>query len=288
MDLQQSLRYKRYIESLAWQVITMDGMNIFIKHIFLYGGLAKIQRPEKLPNTEKLIPLLKQHHINSVAIEPTADTDQDQLDQFIQSLSVHFRIHTSAFLPTKTLLIDLTPSEEQLFHSLTEAKRRAVRRAEKNNVLIEESHEIQSLISIKNTSAGFLGFITTHGVKELWSTFAPDHATILLAKKDVIARNEETKQSFKPIGGVLLLFHDDMAYYWIAGATREGKKLFAPTLLVWEAMLLAKKRGARQFDFVGVWDNRLPNDNTAWKGFTKFKEGFGGKELLYPIARLRK
>ena len=69
------------------------------------------------------------------------------------------------------------------------------------------------------------------------------------------------------------------------GATKEGKKLFAPPLLVWEALKVSKQRKMKRFDFVGVWDERLPRGNDSWKGFTKFKEGFGGNQVHYPIAR---
>ena len=91
-----------------------------------------------------------------------------------------------------------------------------------------------------------------------------------------------------PIGGILLLFWDHTSYYWLVGATKKGKKLFAPTLLVWEALKLSKKRGVKRFDFIGVWDERLPCQNTEWKGFSKFKEGFGGKEMYYPITSTRR
>ena len=59
--------------------------------------------------------------------------------------------------------------------------------------------------------------------------------------------------------------------------------MFAPTLLVWEALKLSKKHGAKQFDLVGVWDDRTPHKFHEWKGFTKFKEGFGGKIVYYSI-----
>ncbi|MBU1323407.1 peptidoglycan bridge formation glycyltransferase FemA/FemB family protein, partial [Patescibacteria group bacterium] len=56
--------------------------------------------------------------------------------------------------------------------------------------------------------------------------------------------------------------------------TQEGKIKFVPTLLVWEAIKLAKKLGCKRFDFEGIDDKR-------WPGFTRFKKSFGGIEIEY-------
>lgn len=279
MEIQQSPFYASYIKSLGWQVEKVDGSNLFIKRFPLYGGFAKLQRCPKLPKVDQLLPILKKYRVKQFAIEPDASVQQKVFDQWIYDTSDALRpirlIH-SPYLPTKTIRVDLTVSEEAIFQCFSEAKRRAVRRAIKNHITIQPSSHIEDLITIKNKSSGFLGFITTTGIDKLWPIFAPDHAAILLAHKS----------STQLIGGVLLLFWDEVAYYWIAGATREGKKLFAPTLLVWEALKLSKKHGMKTFDFVGVWDERLHRQNKEWLGFTKFKEGFGGKSLYYPIYTL--
>ncbi len=274
MELQQSPLYVQYIKTLGWQVLTIEGTHIFLRHIPIQGTIAKIQRPAMLPPLKKLIPILKEHNVRTVVAEAAAKQDPEQFRTWCESLQKQVKISTSPYIPTKTILIDLKPTEEEIFKRFTEAKRRAVRRAQKNNIIIKESTNIDDLIKIKNKSAGFLGFLTTFGIKKLWPIFGPKNGSILLAY---------TPQQ-KIIGGVLLLFWNSIAYYWIAGATREGKKLFAPTLLVWEAIKLSKKRGAKQFDFVGVWDERLPRQYDSWKGFTKFKEGFGGKTIYYPLV----
>lgn len=273
MEIQQSPLYAHYIKHLGWTVERVDESNLFIKRFPLVGGFAKLQRCVKLPDTSKLLSILAYHHVRRLAVEPDSSVDQKVFSQWVS----HLPISHSQYLPTKTIRIDLTVPEETLFKRFSEAKRRAVRRAQKNNLQIYESTNMNDLISIKNKSSGFLGFITTTGIDTLWPIFAPDHAAILLAR-----------WSNHVVAGVLLLFYDRLAYYWIAGATREGKKLFAPTLLVWEALKLSKQRGMKQFDFVGVWDERLPKQNREWLGFTKFKEGFGGNTLCYPIAMLRR
>ncbi len=272
MHLQQSSLYLQYIRALKWNIATIDGVHIFYKKFFLIGGIAKIQRPIKLPAVSKVIKLLNDVGIKKIAIEAEYTLDQKKFSAWCKQLRRHTKLIASPFIPTKTILIDLKASEEIIFQRFSEAKRRAVRRAAKNNVNIKESQNIRDLMAIKNKSGGFFGFIVTWGIDKLWPIFAPKNAAILLANdKDVV-------------GGVLLLFWKRTAYYWIAGATKKGKKLFAPTLLVWEALKLSKQRGATNFDFVGVWDERLPHFGGTWKGFTKFKEGFGGKEVYYPIA----
>lgn len=274
MEIQQSLFYAQYIQSLGWKVIRINGVNIFFRQLPFIGGLAKIQRCEKLPPSHILIPKLLSLGIKTIAIEPAHTIPLNDFQTTIDAWKKHFKIHTSPYISTKTILIDLKPKENEIFQKFSEAKRRAVRRAIKNGVIIKESKNISDLIRIKNKSAGFLGFITTHGIDKLWPIMIPHHATILLAYTP----------NNKIVGGILLLFWDKIAYYWVAGATKEAKKLFAPTLLVWEALKVSKKHGCALFDFVGVWDERMPKQYMDWKGFTKFKEGFGGTTRYYNLV----
>lgn len=264
MELQQSPLYAKYITALKWQIITVDGVRMFYKKIPFMGGLLKIQRPKTLPH----IPAID---VSTIAIEPVKNQNIAAYKKWVSAHEKKYRVVRSEYMPTKTILVDLTPAEDEIFRRFSEAKRRAVRKAQKNGVTVVESNNIKELIRIKNKSGGFLGFITTVGIDKFWNIFAPKHATILLAHAPHV------------VGGVLLVFWKNTAFYWIAGATREGKKLFAPTLLVWEALRIAKKRGAKQFDFLGVWDERKKHKHGEWKGFTRFKEGFGGKPFYYPI-----
>lgn len=277
MELQQSPLYAAYVKKLGWTIERIDSTNIFLKKIPFIGTFAKIQRIEQLPGVESVLTLFRKYHIKRTVLEAGPNVNEQEFKHWCNEISKHVTVISSPYIPTKTLLVDLTLSEEKIFQQFSEAKRRAVRRAQKNNVIVTESQNIQELITIKNRSAGLFGFITTHGVKQLWEVFSPEKATCVLAYT----------QDKKLIGGVLLIFWEDIAYYWIAGSIKQGKKLFAPTLLAYEAMKIAKKRNAKQFDFVGVWDERFPKENKEWLGFTKFKEGFGGKTLYYPTHKHR-
>jgi len=275
MEPQQSSLYGEYISRLGWDVLHLNGIQIFVRRLPLVGGIMKIHRPVRLPDTKKLISVIGTNNIRTLVVEPVFSQNQKQLNSWCRAMSLHVKINTSPYLPTKTIRVDLGEEEQTIFNNFTEAKRRAVRRAVRLGVQIRQSENIYDLIRIKNKSAGFFGFITTHGIDKMWDIFGTKYMSILLAQNNKL----------KIIGGVLLLYWDNIAYYWIAGATREGKKLYAPTLLAWEAMKSGKAHGCKQFDFVGVWDERIPRQNTEWHGFTKFKEGFGGTTLYYPLVQ---
>jgi len=273
MEIQQSPLYAAYIRSLGWKVETLDGIYVFIRPFAFIGGLAKIQRSIKLPTTAKLKPLLAKYGIRTLVVEPDSRVKQADFSRWCKDTGTYVRINKDPFIPTKTIRVRLTDAEPAMFARFTEAKQRAVRRSIKAGVIVSTSEDIQALITLKNKSAGFLGFITTAGVSKLWQILPLQHKSILIARS---GENEI-------IGAIFLLFWQKVAYYWIAGALPKGKKMFAPTLLVWEAMKIAKKQGMHWLDFVGVWDERTPNKNLEWKGFTKFKEGFGGETLYYPL-----
>lgn len=274
MELQQSSLYAKYIHSLGWIVDQIETDYIYIKKLPFISAIAKIQRVKKLPALTLLLPVLKKNHVGTLAIEPDSTISQKALATWLLKIPTDIKINTDYFLPTKTIRVNLKPSQDKIFHTFSEAKRRAVRRAIKNGVSIYESTDINTFIYTKSKAAGFLGSITTFGLDKLWPLFAPKNASILLA----------SAPSGKIVGGILLLYWNHLAYYWIAGATRDGKKLFAPTLLIWEAIRHAKEHKCTALDFVGVWDSRLPTLNRQWLGFTKFKEGFGGYEVTYPLS----
>ncbi len=276
MEIQQSSVYADYIRSLGWIVEKIDGTYIFIKPFPIIGGVAKIQRSSLLPHRTRLLRILKKYRVRTLAIEPDSGVRQRDFSRWCRSISHSLRLNRDPFIPTKTIRVDLRAPEDALFQNMTEAKRRAVRRAEKNHITVKHSVDSQTFFRLKNRSAGFLGFITTRGMDKLWDALPEKNKLILLA---YTSTNQTT-----PIAGIFLIFWKRLAYYWIAGATPEGKKLFAPTLLVWEALKVSKKRRCTSLDFLGVWDERKPHEHNEWKGFTKFKEGFGGTALYYPLT----
>lgn len=294
-NIRQTSLYADFMRRINWQVEKIDDVYVYIKKLPLLPAVIKIQRPQKLPPPEKLTQLAKKYHTKSVIIEPSPSC---------QLSAVSCQLLNDPYIHTKSIHIDLTADEKTIFNCLTSAKRRAVRRAQKAGVEVEISGNIDAFIKLKNKTSGlFLGFLTTHGfTRHLWNTFYPKNARVLLAyisRPTVILERTPVRDRIpngfdqpsasrmttidkKYIAGILLLYSHNVAYYWMAAANAQGKKSFAPTLLIWEALKFAKKKRLKVFDFEGVYDERFPKRSKDWQGFSKFKEGFGGTSVYYP------
>jgi lipid II:glycine glycyltransferase (peptidoglycan interpeptide bridge formation enzyme) len=83
------------------------------------------------------------------------------------------------------------------------------------------------------------------------------------------------------LAAALFLFTRDICHYWHNGSTPEGRSLFAPTLIITEGIKLAQEKGCKIFEFEGIYDERFPDQTKRWKGFTKFKEGFGPEKIVF-------
>lgn len=271
IDIRQSPQFANFMLDLGWEAKKIGPVNVYLKKFPLIGYFAKIPRINGLIPFPQISEFIKKNRIFRVKIAPNIlATDKNYKLWREEFFQYGYKIESSPFNPTVDIHIDLTQTEEKLFNNFLSAKRRGVRRAIKNKVIVKKSDAYDDFIRIRKKQYAPMGFLLENEMKKLWKNFYPDNARLLLSY------NFE-----KVIGGILLLFYDKIAYYWYASALPEGKKLFAPTLLVWEALKMSKKRGCKLFVFEGIYDERFPKAAQSWKGFTKFKEGFAGKKVVY-------
>ncbi|MDO8503701.1 MAG: peptidoglycan bridge formation glycyltransferase FemA/FemB family protein [bacterium] len=273
------------MEQLGWQVIQCQMQNakcqIFIKHVPILGNIAKLQRPTNIPTTKEIDKIAGQYKIAAFYVEPAVD--------------LRFERAKSSFIPAKTIQIDLAKSEKELLSEMKPKTRYNIKVAQKRGVIIEASHNtelalkrspsesrptgrsgIESFVALWHSSARQRGMFLGQKkeIKAMFKAFGP-RAHLLLAYESQVTSRES------PVAGVLLVRSATTTYYMYAASTKTGNKLFAPTLLVWEAIKLAKSARCKIFDFEGIYDERYKQTKN-WKGFTKFKEGFGGKIITYP------
>lgn len=266
VDLRQTPNYARFMKSIGWIVERKDGVNYFIKKFPLVGSFIKIQRPEKI-DYQYIDVLAVKYHTFQIVIEP--------LDKY-QALSVkkkRYKQNKIPFIPSKTISIDLTKSDKQLLKEMHYKTRYNIKVAKKRGVKIKLSKNIEKFSKFWQRCAlkqrgMFLS--QKNEIAQLYKAFSKSSDIIL-----AIHSNEL-------VAGMLLLHADKTSYYMYAASSNIGKKLFAPTLAVWEAIKVAKYRGSKIFDFEGIYDKRFPLK--SWKGFTRFKKSFGGREVEHPGA----
>lgn len=283
IDLRQTKEYGKYMEKLGWSVVRyrISGVScqVFIKKIPLIGNIAKLQRPQGKLDPRVLDEFAKKHKLAVLYLEPILHSSY--------YISHNFLPAKNCFLPSKTIHINLLQSNKVLFSQMDKDTRYAIRLAQKKGVEVRESEDvskaclpIEVFIKLWHQSARSRGtwLPQTKEIKSLWNAFGIK-AHLLLSFQCI----NTLKQL---VAGVLLIRTPKIAYYMYAASTKEGNKLSAPSLLVWEAIKLAKKNGCKIFDFEGIYDDRYPQTK-SWKGFTKFKEGFGGKTIEYPKTLVR-
>lgn len=261
-DLRQTPQYAKYMQTLGWEIEKINKNYVYLKKIPLFGKIAKLQRPSKGIFNFKFSVFNKTQNIAALYIEPPLNTRY--------KIPNIFKLARSAFLPSKTIQIDLTKTEGQLLKEMKSKTRYNIGLAQRKRVVVKKSEDINAFRDLWKSSAHRrFALPQSKEITALWHAFGKKAHLLLTYKENSL------------LAGVLLARSPDTAFYMYAGSTREGKKLFAPTLVAWEAIRWAKKMRCKTFDFEGVYDKRY-SSTRSWQGFTRFKEGFGGNAVEFP------
>ena len=272
-DIRQSTKFAAFMVSLGWRALKINSSLCYLRKMPFMNNFAKIPRSKEIYPIEDYKYFIRENKIFKLKLSPLITSDNKKFrKQKNNLLGNGFTIDMNPFNPTTTIEIDLKKPLETIFNNFSQAKRRAVRRAIKNKIEIRISNDIESFVKIRQNQYFPFGFLVNKETRNIWQNFAPQNAVLLLAYQ---------KNNSRPLAGILLLHFEQISYYWFASSLQLGKKLFAPTLLVYEALKVSQKAGCQKFDFEGIYDPRFPKAAESWKGFTRFKEGFGGKNVEY-------
>jgi hypothetical protein len=256
-DIRQSVQYANYLSSIGWKVERLADINYFIKKLPLIGSVIKVQRPPEI-RTDTINKLSRKYRALQIIIEPKNRMDAEFLT------SIGYKLSKLPYLPTKTLQLDLTKSNRAIVKDLKKDARSALRKSQ--NSKIQEITNLGMFREKWKKAVGLKRYITP--------------TTHLMALKKSFKKNVLFLADTSNASGAIFLYSDKIAYYWQAFTDKAGRKNLSQYKIVWEGLVWAKKRGARIFDFEGIFDRRFPNK--TWLGFTHFKKSFGGYEVGYP------
>lgn len=263
-DIRQTSEYSKYLSTQGWLVEKKNNNYYFIKKFPLIGSVMKAQRPETLRYKDIEI-LSKKHRVFRIIVEPNTDFEAKGLKTRGYKPSKYY------FLPSKTLEIDLKKSTTSLVASSKNDARSSTLKTK--YLILKTEDKVKEYRSYWKKAVGIKRHIPS--IKEL-STLQKAFKNNML----MLHCYSAVEQRDQVLAGGIFLIADKTAYYWSAFTSSEGRDKLAQYKVVWEGIFWAKKKGARVFDFEGIYDSRFPI--TSWLGFSHFKKSFGGKEVEYP------
>lgn len=174
-------------------------------------------------------------------------------------------------------VLDLTKDEDEILKGMRQRLRRALRKAEKNDIQVETTTDPASMkefYDIQLQTAGrqkFVAFSEDFFTKQFAAFAETGNAVLYTARHngEVLAQN-------------FMIFYGNEASYHYGVSTELGTKLSGAPLLHMQAMRDARERGIQRYNFWGIVDE----DDTSHRfyGVSVFKRGFGVDELRYVPA----
>jgi len=167
--------------------------------------------------------------------------------------------------PSKTMLMDLSLSEEDLLKGMHQKARYNVRLAERKGVVcrLGDVNDLDIFYELSKDTFERKGK----------SLFSKEYVKTLIAQP--FARFCIAEYQGKPLVANLITTAGDTLTYKDGGSSSEHKNLMAPYALQWFQIKYAKEQGYRWYDFWGVDEKKYP-------GVSIFKKKFGGTEKEYP------
>ena len=255
-DIRQSKNYANYLSSLGWKVERIKEVNHLIKELPIIGSVLKIQRPEKI-NFISMIRIIEKYRVFQTIIEPKNQNDA------LSCMQYGFKLSKNPYLPTKTLHLNLTKPLK--FNKET---RRCIKIGDRVKI-----KKVSSLSDLKEFRRAW-----KKSVK--FTRFVPGTEQLINLRKSFPGKYSLFIASHNINAGAIFIRTKDIAYYWQAFTSNEGRTSLSQYSLLYQGILWAKKQGCKIFDFEGIFDPRFPNK--SWLGFTHFKHSFGGYEVTYP------
>lgn len=180
--------------------------------------------------------------------------------------------------PQDTLVLNLNKSEDELLSQMKSKTRYNIRLAKRKDVTVRASTD-QKDIEI------FLDLVKSTYKRQIIKPHPDQYYRQMfqvLAVQGVL-KIYIAEFNNKPLVANIVITFGQTATYVHGASSEEHKNVMAPHLTQWQAIKDAKQAGVRQYDFFGIAPEGSPKEKT-WQGITRFKTGFGGREIRYAGA----
>ncbi|HUV46622.1 MAG TPA: peptidoglycan bridge formation glycyltransferase FemA/FemB family protein, partial [Candidatus Bathyarchaeia archaeon] len=174
--------------------------------------------------------------------------------QILETLANRLLFKKMGFIPAPmhlhaedTLQLGLEKNEEQLLREMRKNTRYLVKKAAKEGVLIVQSKDVKDIDALYELQAETVK--RSHFVPFPKNFFKEEFATFL---KDDQIRIFKAVYQKKVLAVALIIFYGHEAVYHYSGSSSRFRKIPGSYLLQWEAILEAKRRGCKVYNFWGI------------------------------------
>ncbi len=169
-------------------------------------------------------------------------------------------INVGQVQPKQTLILDLCQEQNQLLSAMKSKTRYNIKVAGKHGVRIDQGSQYLEDFWRLTQLTSDRQEITPHP-KHYYQTLVE-----ILAQAGIL-EIWVAKLDNRVIAANLMIFFGDWAVYLHGASDYSYRRIMAPYLLQWQAILEAQSRHKKYYDFWGV-------DRLKWPGVTRFKTGF--------------
>jgi lipid II:glycine glycyltransferase (peptidoglycan interpeptide bridge formation enzyme) len=230
---------------------------------------------------EELDALCRKEHCVFLKIEP--DLWEPLEPGFVESCLPGFNPSHHTIQPPRTVLVDISGSENDILARMKQKTRYNLRLAEKKGVIVKPSSDLGAFYTLMQATGQRDGF-PVHSLEyyqKVFSLLSPSGACQLL-----LAYYENT-----PLAGLMVFRQGERAWYFYGASNDLERQRMPAYLLQWEAMRWARQSGCRWYDLWGIPDASEPEleanfetrSDGLW-GVYRFKRGFGGEVRRSPGA----
>jgi peptidoglycan pentaglycine glycine transferase (the first glycine) len=209
----------------------------------------------------------------ALKIEPNEE-DTPELREQLGALRFRPSPHVQ---PRRTILLDITGSEDEILARMSQSTRRKVRTGAKKDIVVRRGSasdlgSFGSLMHVTGSRNAF-GVHSAAYYRSAFDLFAPDHAALLLASHEG-----------KDLAGLMVFASGDTAWYFYGASSNEERERMPTYALQWEAIRWARERGCTTYDLWGIPDvdeetleAQFQTRSDGLWGVYGFKRGFGGE-----------
>jgi lipid II:glycine glycyltransferase (peptidoglycan interpeptide bridge formation enzyme) len=211
--------------------------------------------------------LAKEEGAVFIKMEPLMDS----VPELFYMSGIKLKLSKKEIQPRRTVILDLSLSEEELLSKMHYKTRYNINLAGKKNLEIKETAGVDEFWNLMQKTIE----------RDKFSSYGKDYYEKYISffneknDRDITTKLFMAYHDNVPVAGAIILKYKDTAYYMHGASDHEHRSLMAPSWMHWNIIKRHKASGCKKYDLWGI-------DSKTWPGITRFKLGFGGNVVERP------